>query len=443
MAGFGGSFNRAFAQTLPMGFKANEQALREELLQNQVNEQKYQQETRGLVAEAGAQARAAPIYESTPTTAPNAAGQLETSDAPAPVRPGKKAPAWLEVDALRAQAQVLGQRGQHELSARLMAQADEGFDRHMRRTSDDMLRAVEAKDFETAFKLYDEAVPDGMRLQDWKQGPNGSISATLIGADGKPEKWEGTTEELRQLAVGLTDPRMIADMRDKAMERESALFARGVGAALQGNMEFAKRVLGQDIKITDVTNPDGVKDQKITFGDGRTIMRSAFEKVAPWAMQEQGQKIEKHASDMATAKVERGLKGAQAQTQGAMQDYYKSGAQENRSRAGLLDRTDPNIRANSGGSKEGFQAGYFKWRKDVDEVFKDAMKLPNNMSPAEATDQLAHIMASAELTGVPVMPPQVIAAMRSGHVTLDRRARTPDGQNVPMWVIREDRKSVV
>lgn len=431
---FGSSFSRAFEATLPLGFKAGEQQLREELLQKQLDEANYQQQTREKVQEAGAAARAAPIYESAPTTAPNAQGVLETSNAPAPVRPEKARPMWLDRDAMYAQGQMLIDRGQYEQGARMQALADQQFDRGMKQVSDNMLRALEAQDYDTAFKLYDTAVPDGMRIQDWKIDKSGAITANLIGADGKPVPWKGNKDELRALAIGLTDPAKIQDIRDNALDREAKLWMAGVGAALQGNKELARKLLGGDVTITETKNAEGVKDQLVTLPDGRQMLRSQIEKVAPWAMQEQGMKLKKAESDLETAGVERGLKAEQAKTEGARRNQLNAYADYLRGK-GL----------GAAAGKGATMQPYEEVRKSFAPIFENFVG--KNFSGDQATDLATDIVISsryAQARGFPgsQMPESaLIRAIRSddpANVRLDQRATLagPDGTKHPMPVWR-------
>lgn len=200
-------------------------------------------------------------------------------------------PTWIQADAMRASAASLMQRGKYQEAAALEQQANASFDNHMKQTSNKLLMAIEQGDYAKAAQIYDSQIPDGYRIDNLKVAKDGSMTGTVIGAEGNLP-WKGNKDELRAMAIGLTDPAKIQELRDKAMERESALYTKGVGAALQGDMATARKVLGGDVKIENVTNEQGVADQRISLPDGRQVMRSAFEKVAPWAMQKAGLDIQ-------------------------------------------------------------------------------------------------------------------------------------------------------
>lgn len=444
MAGFGRSFERAFGQALPMGFRAHEQSLRTDLLQGQLDEQEYARETRRQVGEAyeGTLAAAqppAPVAESQPTTVQTPAGFQTTERAPTaaamPARPAM--PEWAKFDAMREMGRTLMTRGQYQQGTAMMQQADLGFERYISDSSKNMLRAIESGNLKEVQRIYD-ALPDGMRVANLELGKNGKFNATLIDSDGTEVKRSFGRDELRELAVGLTAPEKIQEMRDSAMKREAERWANGVGAALSGNQELARKLLGGDVKIEDFVREDGVRDQRLTLPDGRMMTRSQFEKVAPWAIQEQGLKVRKGEADIRKTEADIRESGAKTNYYDAMARYTDAGRGKGLSADGQQTDTDGL-----------FTENYAKFRKEGSDIFKDGENLPKDRTPTQASDLYAEIMATslrAQQRGYPGLPgPTLVAAIRAGGdaIALDRTAtaKRPDGSTVQVaaWVITDPR----
>lgn len=324
MAGFGNSLTQAFNAAVPMGFKAREQLLREKALQGQIGEVEYARQTREQATEAGLSASAAPIVDSQPSSVRDESGVMQATGAAPTPDPRRAPPAWQDLAAAEAQAQVYLQRGDPARAAEVTRMARTRFENRIKDAQYMVNAALNAGDVAGALRAYDENVPGAGYFAAPEVGEDGSMTLTRHMPGGEPmtQTFASAKEAvaaLRPYAQSMTDPGQLDELRSSAVKNSFENFKFGAQAAFAGDIETAEKLLGPGVKVVQSMGQDGVPDTELVLPGGKRVsqnqlngMTAAQAKGLGLGFQKTEAETERTKEQTKTEGSRRGLMAAQA-----------------------------------------------------------------------------------------------------------------------------------